>query len=55
MGNCLAEVLGVRRVYQHAIYVGLPTKVGQSRNDVFHVLLDRVTKKLKDWKSKTLS
>lgn len=40
---------------QYAIYLGLPTKVGRCREEVFRVLVSRVTKKLKDWKSGTLS
>lgn len=51
----LAAELGVRRVDQHMIYLGIPTHVGRSRSAVFRVLLNRVMKKLKDWKSRTLS
>lgn len=51
----LAEVLGVRRVEQHSVYLGLPTRVGRSREEVFKVLVSRAMKKLKDWKSKMLS
>lgn len=51
----LARELGVQRVDQHAIYVGIPGWMGRSRSAVFKALLDRVTKKIKDWKSRVLS
>lgn len=35
--------------------MGLPTVVGRSREEVFRVLVSRVTKKFWCWKSKTLS
>lgn len=54
-GNTLAQLLGVRRVHQHAIYLGIPINVGRSRSAVFRTLVHRVEKKLKDWKSKKLS
>lgn len=48
MGEGLTEVLGVRRVEHHAIYLSLPAGVECSRADVFRVLQNRVTKNLKD-------
>ncbi|KAL8549530.1 hypothetical protein ACS0TY_008385 [Phlomoides rotata] len=51
----LAERLGVRRVDEHAVYLGIPTNFGRSRCAIFRSLVDRVTKKVKDWKSKILS
>ncbi|KAL8477755.1 hypothetical protein ACS0TY_029890 [Phlomoides rotata] len=54
-GDHLATFLGVKRVNQHAIYLGLSKNVGRSRSVIFKMLVTRVEKKLKDWKSKTLS
>lgn len=54
-GNRLASILGVRKVQHHAIYLGIPTTMGRSRSAIFRVLVNRVEKKLKDWKSKMLS
>lgn len=54
-GNHLAGLLGVRRVQQHAIYLGVPINIGRSKSAIFRSLVHRVEKKLKDWKSKTLS
>ncbi|KAL8496805.1 hypothetical protein ACS0TY_020472 [Phlomoides rotata] len=54
-GRNLADLLGVRKVGSHAIYLGIPTAVGRSREAVFRELVNRVTKKLKDWKARVLS
>ncbi|KAL8534351.1 hypothetical protein ACS0TY_010387 [Phlomoides rotata] len=51
----LVEEVGVRRVPDHAIYLGIPTSIGRSREACFRTVVNRVTKKLKDWNSKTLS
>lgn len=45
----------MRRVEQHSVYLGLPTKVDRSLEEVFRFLVSRVTMKLKDLKSKMLS
>lgn len=44
----------MRRFEQYFVYLGLPTKVGRSQEEVFRVLVGCVTKKLKDWKSNML-
>ncbi|KAL8490884.1 hypothetical protein ACS0TY_022765 [Phlomoides rotata] len=54
-GVSLAALLGVRRVEQHSIYLGIPIIVERSHGAVFRSLVGKVLKKLKDWKSKTLS
>lgn len=54
-GRRLADVLGVWWVEQHSIYLDIPARVGRARGEVFRGLINRITKKLKDWKSKTLS
>lgn len=51
----LARELGVRRVEQHAMYRGIPGRVGRYRSVVFRTVVDRVSKKIKDWKSGVLS
>ncbi|KAL8481852.1 hypothetical protein ACS0TY_028121 [Phlomoides rotata] len=53
--EALASRLGVRRVDEHAVYLGIPTNFGRSKCDIFRCLVDRVAKKVKDWKSITLS
>ncbi|KAL8525370.1 hypothetical protein ACS0TY_014847 [Phlomoides rotata] len=55
VGRDIGWVLGVRRVEQHAIYLGIPTNVGRSRNVAFRSVVQRVEKKFKDCKIKTLS
>lgn len=45
----------MQRVEQHSVYLGLPTKVNRYPEEVFRVLVSRVKKKLKDWKSRILS
>ncbi|KAL8473417.1 hypothetical protein ACS0TY_030310 [Phlomoides rotata] len=44
MGHSLARLLGVRRVDQHSIYLGIPTAVRGSRTNIFKCLVDRVEK-----------
>jgi hypothetical protein len=36
-------------------YLGLPTQIGKSKNQVFQFLMDRIWSKLKGWKEKNLS
>ncbi|VVA21183.1 Hypothetical predicted protein, partial [Prunus dulcis] len=47
--------LGVRRVDQHDVYLGLPTHVGRSRRQCFNSLKERIWKKIQGWKAKLLS
>lgn len=51
-GNVLAGMLGVRRVLQHSIYLGIPTNIYRSRNVIFKTLVHQIKKKLKDWKAR---
>lgn len=51
----LVALLGVNKVDQHYIYLGISTNVGRSKEAIFRVLVDRVEKKIKDWKSRSLS
>ncbi|KAI5338229.1 hypothetical protein L3X38_017500 [Prunus dulcis] len=48
----LAAVLGVKRVDQHDVYLGLPTHVGRSRRQCFNSLKERIWKKIQGWKAK---
>jgi len=36
-------------------YLGLPTQIGRSKNQVFHFIMDKIRGKLKGWKEKNLS
>lgn len=47
-GEELANMLGVVKVDQHAIYFGIPTNVGCSHSAIFRSLVAHVEKKLKD-------
>ncbi|XP_057422210.1 uncharacterized protein LOC130716023 [Lotus japonicus] len=56
--NCfqdLQQMLGVKAVESYDRYLGLPTIIGRSKTQVFRFIKDRVWKKLKGWKEKTLS
>lgn len=50
----LSRCLGVKAVETHTKYLGLPTLIGKSKRQVFTRIIDRVVKKLKDWKEKSL-
>lgn len=45
----------IKAVESHSKYLGLPTFVGQSKQQVFNFVQERVWKKLKGWKEKFLS
>lgn len=51
----LSEVLGVKSVEQHTKYLGLPTLIGRSKKQVFSSTVERIIKKMKEWKEKSLS
>ncbi|KAK6131598.1 hypothetical protein DH2020_034612 [Rehmannia glutinosa] len=51
----LAAVLGVHRVDKHHIYLGILASAGRSKKVLFQSLVDRIRKKLKNWKASTLS
>lgn len=50
-----SELLDVKVVDSFDMYLYLPTIVGQSKNEVFALVKERVWKKLKDWKERALS
>ncbi|KAL8525380.1 hypothetical protein ACS0TY_014852 [Phlomoides rotata] len=53
--DVLASLLGVNRVDQHQVYLGILTHMGRSKTAVFNSLAVRVEKKIKDWKERTMS
>ncbi|XP_057415840.1 uncharacterized protein LOC130710549 [Lotus japonicus] len=53
--NELKELLGVNAVESYDKYLGLPTLIGKSKNQVFNFVKERVWKKLKGWKECSLS
>jgi hypothetical protein len=53
--NDIHSLLPMQRVDYFSKYLGVPTHIGRSRNQVFQFIQDRVWKKLKGWKEKNLS
>ena len=53
--NALQGRLQIKAVECHSKYLGLPTYVGRSKQQVFRFIQERVWKKLKGWKEKFLS
>jgi hypothetical protein len=53
--NAIHQLLPMQRVDYFSKYLGVPTHIGRSRNQVFQFIQDRVWKKLKGWKEKNLS
>lgn len=49
------EILGIREVEKHECYLGLPTMASRSKKAIFQQVKDRIWKKLKGWKEKSLS
>lgn len=45
----------VKTLMRHAKYLGLPVIFGRSKKEIFGMVLDRVWKKIKDWKEKVFS
>ncbi|KAI5431661.1 hypothetical protein KIW84_035720 [Lathyrus oleraceus] len=45
----------VKTLSRHAKYLGLPVIFGRSKKEIFGMVLDRVWKKIKDWKEKVFS
>jgi hypothetical protein len=49
------QILPMQRVEYFSKYLGMPTHIGRSKNQVFQFIQDKVWKKLKGWKEKNLS
>jgi hypothetical protein len=45
----------MQRVDYFSKYLGMPTQLGRSKQEVFNFILDKIWKKLKGWKEKNLS
>lgn len=46
--------MGVKTVFSHSKYLGLPVVFGISKKEIFFFVTDRVWKKLKRWKERFL-
>ena len=53
--NELKQLLGVQAVEIFDKYLGLPTIIGRSKTQIFEFVKERVWKKLKGWKERSLS
>ena len=53
--NEILEILGPMQDSRHSKYLGLPSIIGKSRNEVFAEIKERVGRKLSGWKEKFLS
>ncbi|CAL1396799.1 unnamed protein product [Linum trigynum] len=51
----VSGILGMERVDKHQKYSGLATVAGRSKKELFTEALDRLRKRLKGWKERTLS
>lgn len=51
----LRIILKVRAVDQHHKYLGLPTLIGKRKIQIFIGIVDRIQKKMKEWKEQSLS
>ena len=49
------NILGPMQNTRHTKYLGLPSFIGRSKNQVFAILKERVGQKLAGWKGKLLS
>ncbi|PNX71213.1 ribonuclease H [Trifolium pratense] len=49
------HILPMTRVDHFSKYLGMPTDIGRSKQQIFNYIKDRVWKKLKGWKEKNLS
>lgn len=49
------QLFGVKVVESYDKYLGLPTIIGKSKTQIFRFVKERVWKKLKGWKERTLS
>lgn len=55
MQSKLAYMLGVQKVDQHVMYLGMPTFVGRNKSQCFVHIKERLWKRLQSWKEKVLS
>ncbi|KAK7275182.1 hypothetical protein RIF29_16291 [Crotalaria pallida] len=53
--NEVEDLTKIKAVERHTKYLGLPTLIGRSKSYIFDFVKDRVWKKLKGWKEKSLS
>ncbi|KAK4383569.1 putative mitochondrial protein [Sesamum angolense] len=53
--DLLANILGIRRVAQHDLYLGLPSILGKSQKAVFSSLRDKIWNQISGWNKKMLS
>ncbi|XP_062011234.1 uncharacterized mitochondrial protein AtMg00310-like [Rosa rugosa] len=53
--DVLAASLSVERVDKHHKYLGLPIEISYSKSEAFEYLTERVRKRTRGWKEKTLS
>ena len=53
--DAIFAILGPMQDSRHSKYLGLPSFIGRSKNQVFSILKERVGQKLAGWKGKLLS
>lgn len=53
--NSLGMLCGTHVVRKHGMYLGLPASIGRSKKEIFSSIIERVLKKLKNWKVRSLS
>jgi hypothetical protein len=53
--DSIQESLAMQKVEHFSKYLGMPTYIGRSKNQVFQFIQDKIWKKLKGWKEKNLS
>ena len=53
--DAIFAILGPMQDSRHSKYLGLPSFIGRSKNQVFSILKERVGQKLASWKGKLLS
>ncbi|CAM8977963.1 unnamed protein product [Rhodiola kirilowii] len=51
----IIRVLGMQQVPSHSKYLGLPLVMGQKKTETFRGILEKMWKRVSDWKSKLLS
>ena len=50
----IRDKIGVKAVESISKYLGLPTRIGRSKKEVFRAIKERMYSKLKGWKEKSL-